>query len=402
MIIVRSYSNQALVDFPQEGQQVARQQEPLMPNQLIQLINGLIAAPQLEVDFTFDNWDGLVAAARRALRLTVFRPVTAAERIVAADWMTRALNSGAEFNTVLNIVSIWANCGKTTLNAVGRLRDNYNATISQTEINNYENGVTAGLDAKLKTLPASAAEVIILDCDLQGLHNFLIEAHHGGVRYLTQGYQSQYSAPWWVTDVPYEPLSGVVVGQEFADFRRDYGNGADVTARYDRFCGLLAAIVQDGFGAYYQNAPAWRALPFWPRDKNAEDYVGKPYLRVSVMRVRNPAAVRVTCGNLQGPLSTQGVLSLPAPPRAVHAATVIQVLARLGLTASSTEAAGVYRFKVDATPNAPQVLKGKFVTRVGIHNVAWITANDLPQIGSTLDVGYNAAGLDVAVQCTVT
>jgi hypothetical protein len=85
-----------------------------------------------------------------------------------------------------------SNCGETAKNVLARLRANYGATISHVSKDSFTGNNIAGLNGALTQVPAGAHEIYILDCDLQSVHNFLIEVHSNGDHYLVQGYQVGY------------------------------------------------------------------------------------------------------------------------------------------------------------------------------------------------------------------
>lgn len=404
MIVVQQYSLNPLTDFPAPGRQMAQKLEQRELNKLITLIEGLIADAVDPATYTYDTWDSLITAAQRLLVISMIRPVLPAEVQMAATWKTSALTgSGAYTATLRDISMLWANCGATTGNVLTRLRVNYGATISKTEDTYFNGGQSAGVTNKLRELPANPAEVYIFDCDLQGIHNFLIEAHSDGRRYLVNGYQGGYSAVWWVCDSAYDPVDDRTDRRDAEEFRPAYGNGQDIAALYNNFTNLLATMVQSGFSELVSSRPAWRLLPFRPMDPDPLKIKEPPFLKVALFKIRNAQPVANTIGGAPRSLCVQATLSLPIAGPVRNDNEVLLALTQLGLQAShSVDNRGTHKFKVDADPtNQHLVLKGKLVTRVGLKEIDLLSRADIPPSGQTIDIGYTAAGVEAVVTRTV-
>ncbi len=400
MIIVSEYSQNPLAEFPETGREIARKLEAREPDRLIALIERLVTDNTDQARYTFKTWADLVAAARRLLVISMMHPLLPAEVQLAAAWKASALTDSGDYGAVLRNLSItWANCGATAGNVLTRLRGNYGATVSKAEDRYFEGGQSAGVTAKLRELPAGPSEVYIFDCDLQGMHNFLIEAHSDGRRYLINGYQGGYSAVWWVCDSAYDPVDDRTDRRDVAEFRPVYGNGQDISSRYDTFTDFIAAIVQDGFSALSGQRSVWRLLPFRPTDEGPLKIRDLPYLKVSLFKIRNAQLVAQTIGEPPRSLAVQAVLSLPIPAPQVDPAEVLLALTKLGLkTSHSVDNRGTHKFKADDDPTRQHlVLKGKLISRVGLKEIDRLSQADIPPSGQTIDVGYNAAGVEVVV-----
>jgi hypothetical protein len=404
MIIVLQHSQGPLDGLPVAGIEMARKLEQRTPDQLITLITGLITDKVDQARYTFETWADLVAAGQRLLVISMTRPVLPAEVQLAAAWKESALTYSGDYPIILRELSkTWANCGATTGNVLSRLRGNYGATVSRVEARYFEGGQSAGLTAKLREVPASAAEVYIFDCDLQGIHNFLIEAHSDGRRYLVNGYQGGYSAVWWVCDSVYDPVDDRTDRRDVAELRPAYGNGQDIAALYDNFTDMLARTVQSGFGDLIGQRPVWRLLPFRPTDEAPLKFNNLPFMQVALFKIRNAQAVTNTIGGPARSLCVQAVLSLPITAPVVNPGEVLLAIAKLGLQAShSTDNKGTNKFKVDNDPTGQHVvLKGKLITRVGLKEIERLSQADIPPSGQSIDVGYSAAGVEAVITRTV-
>ncbi|GAA2121438.1 hypothetical protein [Actinomadura alba] len=399
MIVVEEYSASALSTLPEVGKERIRQVEKVAPEALVGFIDRLVSDGKDTSAQRYRTWDEFIDSARRLLTVSVFRPVLPEEELVMAGWHESAL-TGADYKDVLGRLSVlWANCGMTTVNILSRLRENYGATISHTERNDFTKDTVGLAVTKLKEKPAGPDEIYILDCDLGGLHNFLVEVHHDGTRYLVQGYQGGYSAIWWSSNTPYDPVEREANKSDIDQWRTDWGGGDNISDRYDELLDLLALLVQDT-QATKSGKSVWRQLPFMPGDNAALARKGAYNaldLRVDVYKLRNPAAVYGTLNARMGSLCVQGVLSLPIEPRKVDQDEVVKALGLLGLqvTCQVEVRTGTYKFKVDADRVGPgQGLKGKLITRVGAREINRLTCADIPPTGGTIDVGYTQAGVE--------
>jgi hypothetical protein len=400
VIVVSEYSQDPLVDFPEAGREVARRLEAREPDRLIALIEGLVNDRADQARYTFKTWADLVKAAQRLLVISMMHPVLPAEVQLASAWKVSALTDSGDYGAVLRDLSrTWANCGATAGNVLTRLRANYAATVSKAEDRYFEGGQSAGVTAKLRELPADPSEVYIFDCDLQGMHNFLIESHSDGRRYLINGYQGGYSAVWWVCDSAYDPVDDLTDRRDVAEFRPVYGNGQNISNRYDTFTDFIAAIVQGGFSVLSGQRSVWRLLPFRPTDDGPLKVRDLPYLKVSLFKIRNAQLVAQTIGDPPRSLAVQAVLSLPIPAPLTDPGEVLLALTKLGLTAShSVDNRGTHKFKVDNDPTGQHlVLKGKLISRVGLKEIDRLSQADIPLSGQNIDVGYTAAGVEAVV-----
>ncbi len=409
MIIVLAHAKDALADFPDAGQealqQYLRQQKTTdQQDEVVQQAKALIVAPINEINHTFADWPDFFAAAARLARISILRPVTPQEQQVMSAWRTAALADEQRFSQIMyerTNLAMWGNCGQTTMLVQGRLRANYAARTDTVRTVTYKGGIVAGLEAQLKQLPPDAGKIDIVDCDLGGVHNFLIEARHDGTRYLIQGYQGLYPAPWWTADTVRNPVSGQPVEEELHGFRARYGLGQDISPLYDDFVAAIVALAQQGYQGYVRQQPAWRSLPFHTTDKNATVLVTKPDVKVGTFRVRNADAVRIAMGNVQGSLCAQATLSLPVPEAPVDQAGVADALRRLGLTAAySKDPSGTHLFKVTAVDNGPQELKARAILLVDGLEVPWLRSTDLPAAGA-VNVVYSFRGTETVAACTI-
>ncbi|HZR50232.1 MAG TPA: hypothetical protein VFB06_12000 [Streptosporangiaceae bacterium] len=405
MIIVKEYSDNPVDKFPEDVQaQVKAPDEPTRAA-IIALVNALIAEQSPAPD-VFGTWADLLAGASRLLPASVFRPVLPAEHQVATRWRQSAL-SGTDFKDIRNAVSVaWAKCGQTPEVVIGRLRDNYGATISKTQALTFKKADSDGITPAMMATPGPG-EVLLLECTLEGIHTFLIEVHSSGARYLIQGYQNGYSAVWWVSSCPVDLVIDQPVPPGRADMRGASGAGKDIAASYAQVVQMVVSMVRDGYDVLVSGRSAWRQLPFDPSDNAPLAYHGEVALYVNVYRFCNPQAVRDRTGVQAGALSVQGVLSLPVDPPAVDRDGVLAALAMLGLqadysTVTDVQGRTIHRFKVTADQQGQQqALTGKILTRVGATDVTRLRQTDLPVRGQQIEIGYNQFGLEKTVTRSV-
>ncbi|WP_019633062.1 hypothetical protein [Actinomadura atramentaria] len=398
MIIVNEYSDKPLDDLPAAGRERIREVERNAPDAVLATAAALIA-DSTGPTYTYAKWADFTAAARDVATLTsVFNPVRDAERAIVAEWRDAALaRTGAHTELARRLSARWSNCGMTSVNVMTALRGNYTATISLTERFEFRYDTAGEIARELNRVPAGAGEIHLLDCDLSGIHNFVVEVHHDGSRYLVQGYQGGYSALWWVTDSVYDPVEADTVRTEaLSTLRGDWGGGRNIAARHDGLVANLTALIKDGYNAVTRaGSSVWRQLPFGPHDQAPLAYKDAPFLRVDRFVLRNPAAVRAAANGVGGALSVQGVRAPLSPVPPADPADVVRALAELGLTATHSveDRSGASKFKVTDDRQA-QALKNKLVTRVGTIEVDRLTPAALPARGSQAEVGYLQAGVE--------
>ncbi|MFD0902822.1 hypothetical protein [Actinomadura sediminis] len=372
---------------------------------LVDYVNALIRDETTEEAHEFATWQDLAAAARRLMSVSIFNAVLPAEREVLKSWRASALEGGEAHSKMQRELSTtWANCGTVALNAVKRLRANYGATISPIKETKCEKSWTAEIEDALKLKPSDQNEIYILDCTLGGIHNWLVEAHHDGKRYLIQGYQGAYSAPWWVTDALVDPADLDADLSLVEEPRKKYGVQSDIAAHYDKFIKNLSQIVTDGFNAQSRSgAPVFRELPFDPADKKPAATSGFPILQVQQYTLRNPQAVRMTMPGVSGPLCAQAVLSLPLAVRPLEGQEldeVKQTFAKLGLGCDYRFAADDHEIRVPrGDKNA--ALRGKRVLRIGLHAPETVRPSDLPAPGEEVEIGTLRAGVEDTIKIAV-
>ncbi|MEU8179681.1 hypothetical protein AB0B85_15075 [Micromonospora sp. NPDC049044] len=202
----------------------------------------------------------------------------------------------------------WANCGLAAFQIREQLQAKGGKLVRQS-LQAYGVGKGADLKKALLALPASADTVLLLDCQFPQVHNFIIEAHHDGSRYLAQGYQGSYFAHWWLgLDDSY---SGTPTAEILA-LRERYGLGRRITAAdYESLLdGLAAAISSD----WQETADQWKTLPFNP-DRQEVDGIrhrsNSPTFLVEAFELCQPAVARAALGGHNGPslseLATRGL-----------------------------------------------------------------------------------------------
>jgi hypothetical protein len=174
-----------------------------------------------------------------------------------------------------------------------------------------------------------------------------------------------------VCDSAYDPVDDLTDRRDVAEFRPVYGNGQNISNRYDTFTDFIAAIVQGGFSVLSGQRSVWRLLPFRPTDDGPLKVRDLPYLKVSLFKIRNAQLVAQTIGDPPRSLAVQAVLSLPIPAPLTDPGEVLLALTKLGLTAShSVDNRGTHKFKVDNDPTGQHlVLKGKLISRVGLKEI---------------------------------
>lgn len=204
----------------------------------------------------------------------------------------------------------WANCGMAAFHIREQLASKGGKPV-QVSKETYGAGQGDALKKALLARPASAATVLLLDCQFPQVHNFVIEVHHDRSRYLAQGYQGAYFAHWWLG------LNGNYSGTPTADIlalRERYGLGRAISEQdhASLLDGLVAAISL----GWQETADEWMTLPFNPATQEVDGIrhrSGSPTILVEVFELRDPKAARTA-------LADDGVPSL-------------SVLATRGLTA---------------------------------------------------------------------
>ncbi|MEU4473986.1 hypothetical protein [Micromonospora sp. NPDC023888] len=187
----------------------------------------------------------------------------------------------------------WANCGLAAFQIREQLQAKGGKPVRRSR-EAYGVGKGADLKKALLVLPASAATVLLLDCQFPQVHNFVIEVHHDGSRYLAQGYQGSYFAQWWLgLDDSY---SGTPTAEILA-LRERYGLGRRIAAPdYESLLdGLVAAISSD----WQETADQWKTLPFNP-DRQEVDGIRQrshsPTFLVETFELCQPAVARAAFG----------------------------------------------------------------------------------------------------------
>ncbi|MBQ0991583.1 hypothetical protein KBX08_16015 [Micromonospora sp. H61] len=189
----------------------------------------------------------------------------------------------------------WANCGM----AAFQIREKLHAAGGKLARVSSETYGTGGGDALKKALfvkPVSTATVLLLDCQFPQVHNFIIEVHHDGSRYLAQGYQGTYFAHWWLGIN--DSYSSKKPTPQILALRERYGLGRAISPQdYATLLdGLVAAVSSD----WQVTANQWPTLPFNP-DRQEVDGIrrrsGSPTLLVEVFELGKPAAARAALGD---------------------------------------------------------------------------------------------------------
>ncbi|MEK8105733.1 hypothetical protein NKG94_12410 [Micromonospora sp. M12] len=125
--------------------------------------------------------------------------------------------------------------------------------------------------------------------------------HHGGSRYLAQGYQGAYFAHWWLG------LNGNYSGTPNADIlalRERYGLGRAI--KMQDYASLLDGLVAAISFGWQETANEWRTLPFNPATQEVDGIrrrSGLPTFLVEVFELSEPKVARAA-------LADDGVPSL--------------------------------------------------------------------------------------------
>ncbi|MEU5785913.1 hypothetical protein [Micromonospora lupini] len=187
----------------------------------------------------------------------------------------------------------WANCGMAAFHIRERLREKGGEPVRLSG-QTYGAGGGDALKRALLVQPANAETVLLLDCQFPQVHNFIIEVHHDGSRFLAQGYQSAYFAHWWLginNSYSGEAPPGILA------LRERYGLGRAISSEnYESLLDGLAVAISSG---WQETANQWRTLPFNP-DRQEIDGIRHrsetPTILVEVFELRKPAVARAALG----------------------------------------------------------------------------------------------------------
>ncbi|MDG4839044.1 hypothetical protein O7631_21210 [Micromonospora sp. WMMD967] len=187
----------------------------------------------------------------------------------------------------------WANCGL----AAYQIREQLKAKggeLAGKPAETFGAGEGDDLRKALLVKPASAKTVLLLDCQFPQVHNFIIEVHNDGSRYLAQGYQGAYFAHWWLgLDDTYAGTAGA----DILALRDRYGRGRPIST--EDYASLVDRLVTAISSTWPQVAEQWRTLPFNP-DRQEVDGIkgrsGSPTFVVEAFQVCNPEAARAALG----------------------------------------------------------------------------------------------------------
>ncbi|MET8254065.1 hypothetical protein [Micromonospora sp. NPDC005197] len=202
----------------------------------------------------------------------------------------------------------WANCGMAAFQIREQLRDKGGEPVRLSG-QTYGAGKGDALKQALLVQPANAQTVLLLDCQFPQVHNFIIEVHHDGSRYLAQGYQGTYFAHWWLGIN--NSYSGEAPPKILA-LRERYGLGRAISREnYESLLDGLAAAISSG---WQETANQWQTLPFNP-DRQEIDGIRRrseaPTILVEVFELRKPAVARAALGGNGGAslseLATRGL-----------------------------------------------------------------------------------------------
>lgn len=203
----------------------------------------------------------------------------------------------------------WANCGLAAFQIREQLSANGGDLVGQ-PAETFRAGDADKLRKALFAKPASAETVLLLDCQFPQVHNFIIEVHNDGSRYLAQGYQGAYFAHWWLgLDDSYAGTAGA----DILALRDRYGRGRPISS--EDYASLVDSLVTAISSTWPAVAEQWRALPFNP-DRQEVDGIkgrsGSPTLMVEVFEARKPAAARAALGGGDRSLSELATRGLSA------------------------------------------------------------------------------------------
>ncbi|MEU8421808.1 hypothetical protein AB0C15_13130 [Micromonospora sp. NPDC048835] len=283
--------------------------EPLMPSGLRDEVVGALinwSESALKPDQSFGTWAEAVTAATGYAKRDAALAIDNSQRhrdqaVDGADLLKLNEALGSTGKTGDPQIALrdesrrWANCGL----AAFQIREQLSAAGGRPVRLSHDSYGAGGGDALKKALlaePASAATVLLLDCQFPQVHNFVIEVHHDGSRYLAQGYQGTYFAHWWlgINDT----YSGAKVPAEILALRERYGLGRAISS--EDYASLLDGLVVAVSSDWQATAGQWPALPFNP-DRQEIDGIrrrsGSPTLLVEVFELAEPAVARKALGD---------------------------------------------------------------------------------------------------------
>ncbi|WP_433538667.1 hypothetical protein ACQPZK_13730 [Micromonospora sp. CA-249363] len=279
----------------------------LLPDNLkLEVIGALMnwSASKLLPHRTFATWNEAVDVAIRFARndkaLSAAGSLPKREEAVGSDEkleLSKALASTGRIDDpqiVLRDESRrWANCGMAAFQIREQLHDKGGEPVRLSG-ETYGAGKGDALKKALLVKPASADTVLLLDCQFPQVHNFVVEVHHDGSRYLAQGYQGTYFAHWWLGIN--KSYSGTPSAEILA-LRERYGLGHPISPEnYESLLDGLAVAIS---GDWQATADQWRTLPFNP-DRQEVDGIRRrsesPTLLVEVFELRKPAVARAALG----------------------------------------------------------------------------------------------------------
>ncbi|MBM0274879.1 hypothetical protein [Micromonospora tarensis] len=194
----------------------------------------------------------------------------------------------------------WANCGLAAFQIREQLRVKGGDPVRLSNTT-YRSGDGKALRDALLVKPTSAASVLLLDCQFPQVHNFVVEVHHDGSRYLAQGYQGAYFAHWWLgLDDSYSGKAP----DDIVELRNRYGLGRPISL--PDYESLIDGLATATSSTWPEVAAQWPELPFNPNVQEVDGIKarsGSPTFIVEVFELRQPAAARAALGGGNGSLS---------------------------------------------------------------------------------------------------
>ncbi|MDG4781195.1 hypothetical protein O7614_16220 [Micromonospora sp. WMMD961] len=295
--------------------------QPLLPKDFEEEALGQLvtwSATKFGDDKRFDTWVDAVTAATDYARTGFTSGPDQRQRDLALDTADRdklgvaLLSTGRTDDKQLRLRDKsrrWANCGLAAFQIREQLSAKGGDLVGQ-PAETLRAGDGDKLRKALLAKPASAETVLLLDCQFPQVHNFIIEVHHDGSRYLAQGYQGAYFAHWWLG------LDESYAGTANADIlalRDRYGRGRPISP--EDYASLVDGLVTAISSTWPEVAGQWRRLPFNP-DRQEVDGIkgrsGSPTFLVEVFEVRKPAVARTALGGGNGSLSELATRGLSA------------------------------------------------------------------------------------------
>lgn len=249
---------------------------------------------------TFATWVEAIAAATSYARHEIRRATDTSQRhrgeAVGGDDLAKldaaVASTGRQGDRLIAMRDQsrrWANCGIAAFQIREQLRTAGGEPVRLSGLP-YGAGEGPALRKALLAEPASAETVLLLDCQFPQVHNFVLEVHHGGARYLAQGYQGTYFAHWWLG--LNDSYSGTPTAEILA-LRERYGLGRAI--KVPDYEGLLDGLVAAISSGWQETANQWKALPFNPDQQEVDSVrqrAGLPTFLVEVFELRKPAAAR--------------------------------------------------------------------------------------------------------------